>query len=78
MFGFTYHFHCYFYSGIGIDLDHLLSIFQPFSNADQSLTRKYGGIGLGLRMGDDCVIVMIQDNKRVLYKCGQNSIKHNL
>ena len=41
------------FTGIGIDEDHLLSIFQPFSNVDQSLVRPYGGLGLGLRMGDD-------------------------
>lgn len=35
-------------TGIGISLGHLQQLFQPFSQADASNTRGYGGIGLGL------------------------------
>jgi CheY-like chemotaxis protein len=45
-------------SGIGMTKEHVDKIFQPFVQADDSTTRKYGGTGLGLTITKSFIELM--------------------
>ncbi|WP_141692521.1 response regulator [Paenibacillus pectinilyticus] len=45
-------------SGIGISADRLAYIFEPFSQADGSTSREYGGTGLGLTISQHLISLM--------------------
>jgi PAS domain S-box-containing protein len=48
-------------TGIGISSESLSKLFKPFSQADESTTRKYGGTGLGLVISRDLALLMNGD-----------------
>ena len=50
-------------SGIGISKDKIATIFQPFSQADDSISREYGGTGLGLSISSQYIKMMNSELK---------------
>jgi signal transduction histidine kinase/ActR/RegA family two-component response regulator len=45
-------------TGIGLESSEAQRLFQPFTQADESITRKYGGTGLGLRISKELIEAM--------------------
>jgi signal transduction histidine kinase/CheY-like chemotaxis protein len=45
-------------SGIGMETQQIDKVFEPFIQADDSITRKYGGTGLGLAITNNIIAMM--------------------
>jgi signal transduction histidine kinase len=59
-------------TGIGIDPESQVHIFEPFRQADETTSRKYGGVGLGLAIAQQLVKAM-KGSIHVESKPGQGS-----
>ena len=59
-------------SGVGIASEHLPRLFQPFTQADASTTRRYGGTGLGLTISKR-MTEMLEGELTVSSQPGQGS-----
>lgn len=62
-------------TGIGIDKDKMDLIFEAFTQADNSTTRKFGGVGLGLNICSK-LIAMMQGRLWVVSAPNQGSTFH--
>jgi CheY-like chemotaxis protein len=60
-------------TGIGIPQDQLKNIFAPFIQVDTSITRRFGGMGLGLDIAYQ-LVKMMHGNIRVDSQIGNGSI----
>jgi PAS domain S-box-containing protein len=60
-------------SGVGIEDETLAQLFVPFSQADQSITRRYGGTGLGLSICRE-LAQMMEGEVGVRSQVGQGSL----
>lgn len=69
-------------TGIGIPVNRIGALFEPFIQADSSTTRKFGGSGLGLNIARQLAVIMggsievtSESGRR---QCGEPEGRHSL
>ena len=60
-------------TGLGIELEHQQKIFEAFTQADNTTTRKYGGTGLGLTISNRILNLMGNSTLQLESKIGEGS-----
>lgn len=60
-------------TGPGISMEAMSRMFQPFSQADNTITRQFGGTGLGLSISKQLVKLMGGDGIKVESRLGKGS-----
>ncbi|GAB4214795.1 MAG: hypothetical protein Fur007_11620 [Rhodoferax sp.] len=60
-------------TGVGIAKDQFKTIFESFTQADTSTTRRFGGTGLGLTISNQLVVLMGSPGIQVRSELGQGS-----
>lgn len=61
-------------TGKGVSLEQQQRLFKPFAQADDSITRQYGGTGLGLVICDKLVQLMGGEQIQLQSELGQGSV----
>ena len=60
-------------TGVGIDEEQLSKVFEAFSQADNSTTRKFGGTGLGLTISNKLLQLMGNSKLQLVSEIGKGS-----
>ena len=60
-------------TGIGMTQEQLEGLFQPFTQADSSITRRFGGTGLGLSISQSLIKLMGSEGLKVSSTLGQGA-----
>jgi len=61
-------------NGIGMTKEQQLNVFAAFTQADVSITRKYGGTGLGLTISTKFILAELDNRAKIFFSIEDNGI----